>query len=69
MTTIQPESLAEGLALIGEGLDHMETASTPEDRQLIAAAMRGILRTLADTVGYPQSLTWPEDPQWVSPWA
>ncbi len=67
MTTIRPESLAEGLALIAEGLDHVEAASTPGERQLIVSAVRGVLQTLVDKVGHPEALTWPDDPHWVSP--
>ncbi|NMP24506.1 hypothetical protein [Sulfobacillus harzensis] len=69
MTTIRPESLAEGLALIAEGLDHVEAAPDPVERQSIVSAVRGILQTLAGEVGHPDALTWPHDPGWVSPFS
>lgn len=67
MSAIPAESLAEGLALIAEGLVHVEVASTAEARQSALPMIRGMVHTLMADVGYPEAQTWSNDPQWVSP--
>ena len=59
-------TIAEGLALIAEGLDHLDRASDDGSRRIIAGRIRGVLQSLADTVNEPGAMTWFHDPQWVS---
>lgn len=60
------QAIVEGLALMAEGLDHLETAPNDVSRGLIAGRIRRVLQSLADTVNEPDAITWFRDPQWVS---
>ncbi len=62
-------TIAEGLALMAEGLNHLESALDDASRRLIAGRIRRVLQSLADIVNEPDAITWFHDPQWVSLYA
>lgn len=66
MATMDQVSVAEGLALVAEGVTRLEAATTASDRQTIADTVRVVLRKLVQEAGYPEALSWPTEPQWVS---
>lgn len=67
MQTINTSSIAEGLALIAEGLDRVELATGEGERKLLMASIRSVLNSLVKITGEPEALTWPHDSRWISP--
>ena len=66
MTHNLNESIAEGLAIIAEGIDSLEGTPDASSRHEILVRVRSVILSLAEIVGEPQALAWSQEPQWVS---
>lgn len=66
MEMIDAESVAEGLAIIAEGLDRLEGASDTPDQRLLIIPIRRTVQAMLELVGVPEAMTWSQDPRWAS---